>query len=887
MPHMRSVILGLSGPYHELAACLLVDGQVACMVEEERLSRTRHGKAARIDNAQEWPERAAAACLADAGLTWADVDHVTYPFVPTERLRNIGSDERPVPSSWSSEDGERRFVADVLSVESQVKHAASPQARFGFHFVPHHLSHAASAYLPSPFESAAILAVDGIGEYDTTWLGHGVQDTLAEKKTLSYPHSLGLLWEVVAEALGFGPYGATKVMGLAAYGDPGRYAALLAGVLSLGEEGSFAVDGSRLRFRDEGPCWVAREAAAALVTATTPLSQAGADLAAALQQRTEEVLLHTARWQKRTTGERALCLAGGVALNCAANGRLARDSGFDAIFAQPAANDAGTALGAALLLYHRMRPGATRWRQTTARLGPVRTEHEVQSALAHSPLRSQRVSDPAEEAAERLARGEVVGWYSSQRGEAGPRALGGRSMLADPRRAELRDHLNLHIKRRESFRPFGPALLAELATDWLIVPKAAAPLLPFMLAAVPVQPTQAARIPAVLHQDGSTRPQLVRADGSRWRQLIERFYLRSGVPMVLNTSLNVQEPICETAEEALRLVAECGLDALMVDDHVVVAASEPAFSHAPQAALRFEPVQDRYGKRLALVFGNEAKDGQCPFYRRKECSHCDIGAGEGQAVDALAHAQRLAWFAYHYRRELPEVTHLVLYNSGSLLNPREMSPSALRTICDWAARLPALRMLSLDTRELFVNRQRLRELRQRLPDQVALRVILGLESADDEVRLGLLNKRMSRAAVERAVHEVAQSGTNVGLWVSLVFGPPGRPGPAAISDLLTGIHMAVELAEAHRLPLDFNIHPFYPSRRSLLAHPEHPRADLALLDEALALAQAELTARGSSASLFVGWQDEQHDQHQAVRLIERAERSEERAASGRAARRQA
>lgn len=872
---MRSVILGLSGPYHEPAACLVIDGQVISLIEEERLSRTRHGKVARIDNGAAWGQLAVTRCLQEAGIDFAAVDHVAYPFVATERLRNLGCDQDPTPGDWGSESGERRFVADVLSVEELIRAAAGPSARFGFHCVPHHLSHAASAYLPSPFASAAVLAVDGIGEFDTAWLGHGEGSALAPLATIGYPHSLGFLWEVVSDSLGFGPYGATKVMGLAAYGDPRRYAHVLQSLVTLGEEGRFALDNRRLRFRDRGPSWVARELPEALVGPGQAQHQAAADLAAALQKRTEEVLIHLARWLRQRTGKDRLCLAGGVALNCAANGRLSQTGLFAEIFAQPAAHDAGTALGAALLLHHRMQPQAQRWRQTTARLGPMQDPAQVTAAVDKSSLAHVTVSDPAEEVAERLCRGEVVGWYSSGRCEAGPRALGARSMLADPRQAKLRDHINLQIKRREPFRPFGPALLAEHATDWLALPSAARPLTQFMLAAVPVRPEQASRIAAVVHQDGSTRPQLVQADGSSWRRLLERFFLRSGVPMVLNTSLNVSEPIVETPEQALRLVESCGLCALMLDDKLVVSQHEPELQAAPQAALRFEPTQDRYGTRLALVFGNEAKDGQCPFYRRGECSHCDIGDGEGQAVSADHHVRRLRWFIHHYRRELPTVSHLVLYNSGSVLNPKELSPHALDSIIDWANTLPGLQMLSLDTREVFVSQERLVLLRQRVRSQVALRLILGLESADDEVRLVYLNKRMPQQAIERAVQALAGCGDNVGLWISLVFGAPGRRGEQAVEDLLLGVEYGLRLAREYKLPVDFNIHPFYPSQRSLRLHPDHPRADLGKLTEALHAAEAVISEHGPSASLFVGWQDEAHDQRQDLRIDERSLRAKD------------
>lgn len=872
---MRSVILGLSGPYHEPAACLVIDGQVACLVEEERISRTRHGKVARIDNGADFGQLAVERCLQDAGIDFAAVDHVAYPFVASERLRNIGCDQDPAPGDWGSESGERRFVADVLSVEERIRAAAGPSARFRFHCVPHHLAHAASAYLPSPFARAAVLAIDGIGEFDTTWLGHGEGSSLTTLSTIGYPHSLGFVWEVVSDSLGFGPYGATKVMGLAAYGDPRRYGPVLESLVTLREEGLFAVDGGRLRFRDRGPSWVARELPEALVAPGQATHQAAADLAAALQKRTEEVLFHLAGWLRQRTGADRLCLAGGVALNCAANGRLAQTGLFAELFAQPAAHDAGTALGAALLLHHGMQPLAPRWRQTTARLGPTQTPAGVAAALAKSPLAQVQTSDPAEEVAERLCRGEVVGWYSSGRCEAGPRALGGRSMLADPRKAALRDHINLQIKRREPFRPFGPAMLAEHATEWLELPQAARPLAQFMLAAVPVRPEKASRMAAVVHQDRSTRPQLVQADGSSWRRLIERFFLRSGVPMVLNTSLNVCEPIVETPEQALRLVASCGLDALMLDDTLVVSPDEPELSAAPQAALRFEPTQDRYGTRLALVFGNEAKDGSCPFYRRGECSHCDIGEGEGHAVSADHHARRLRWFMHHYRRELPEVRHLVLYNSGSILNPKELSPAALDSILDWANTLPRLQMLSLDTRELFVNKERLISLRERVRPQLALRLILGLESADDEVRLVYLNKRMPQQAIEQAVQALAHSGDNLGLWISLVFGAPGRRGEQAMEDLLLGVEYGLRLARDYKLPVDFNIHPFYPSQRSQLLHPDHPRADLAQLAEALQAAEAVIDASGLTASLFVGWQDEAHDQRQDLRLSERSLRAKD------------
>ncbi len=862
-----SVILGLNGPYHELSACLVVDGAVQCFLEEERLTRRRHAKDARIDNGHEWPVGAAEACLHHAGLHWPDVDEVAYAFVPEDRLRNVGIDPDPVPGGWGPPEGERRFAADVRSVEGRVRAHAGPDARFAWTWMPHHLAHAASAYLPSPFEESAVLSLDGIGELVTTWMGAGRGDRLEPLWTLAYPHSLGLLWETVSQALGLGAYGATKVMGLAAHGDPARYRTLFRDLVRLDRPGVFHLPLERLRFRSTGPGWGEREVPEAVRRDGEPFVPAHADLAAALQERTQEAVLHLARRLREATGSPRLCLAGGVALNCAANGFLAREGPFEAIFAQPAANDAGTAMGVALAAYHARRPGSPRWCMTTAQLGPTLPADARAQALAGAGLPHFEVADAAEEAAERLARGEVVGWYEG-RSEAGPRALGGRSLLADPRRAEIKDHLNLRVKHREPFRPFGPAVLAEEADRWFEIPPAARPMLPYMLAAVRVRPGLRDRIPAVVHADGTSRLQLVPPDGSGYRRLLERFFERTGVPMVLNTSLNVREPIVHRPEEALRLLREHPIDALLLDGRLVVRVDEADAGAAPPARERFEPADDAVGPRLALVFGNEFAGGECPYWRAGECLHCDIGAGEGAPAGVDGQRRRLGWFARHYARELPGVAHLVVYNSGSVLNPKEMSPGVLREIVTWGVGLPGIRMISLDTREAFVRRELLAPLRAALPARVELRAILGLESADDEVRLTLLRKRMPCEAVERALAELAAAGPGTGAWLNAVFQPPGRVGAAAVADFVGTVRWGLEAGRRAGVRVDFNVHPFYPSKRSRAAYPEHPRADAVRLAEAMDAAREEIAKAGSGAVLFVGHQVEGHDQEPEARFAE-------------------
>jgi carbamoyltransferase len=436
-----------------------------------------------------------------------------------------------------------------------------------FHWLEHHLCHAASAFLVSPFDEAAVLAVDGIGEFGTAWLGHGQGAELRQLAELEYPHSLGFLWEKLAEFLGFGEYDASKVMGLAAHGDAETFAPGFATLVSSNRQGELRLAADTLRFRsdDFGPL---ESLLGPRRRPGEPLTPRHADIAAALQKATDKALLDLAAALRERTASPRLCLAGGVALNCASN-RVVLESGlFDELYVQPAAHDAGTALGAAAWLWCQRSGGNRSFALQHPYLGPGYSDVELVAALDHSGLRYRRSTDPAAEAAAFIANGAVVGWFQG-RMEVGPRALGNRSLLADARRPDMRAILNEKIKHRETFRPFAPAILAERAADWFRIPGRSWPS-DFMLLACDVRPERAARIPAVIHVDGTSRIQTVRAETNPlFHRLIAEFERATGVPLVLNTSFNDCEPIVCSPQDALHTFGSTRIDVLVLGDFVV------------------------------------------------------------------------------------------------------------------------------------------------------------------------------------------------------------------------------------------------------------------------------------------------------------------------------
>jgi carbamoyltransferase len=587
-------VLGISAYYHDSAAALVGDGEVVAAAHEERFSRKKFDES--------FPHRAIGYCLETAGARLRDIDNVVFydkPFLKFERLletylafapRGFASFVKAMPL-WLSE---KLFQKNMLIAELRKIDPEFDAARLMF--TEHHHAHAASAFFPSPFEEALVLTVDGVGEWSTTTAGLGRGNRVDILKEIHFPHSLGLFYSAFTSYIGFrvnsGEY---KLMGLAPYGEPRFRDVIRDNLIDLKPDGSFRLDLSYFNYctgltmtnakfdrlfgmppRDE------RE----------PLTQIHMDIAASAQVVLEEAMLLLTRGLAAEYPQRNLCLAGGVALNCVANGKILRDGKFDQIWVQPAAGDAGGALGAALVAYHYQTTDARKPKagdgMSGAYLGPSYGEEDIRQRLTAEGACFEVVDDESallERTAQALADGRAVGWFQG-RMEFGPRALGNRSILADPRNREMQRTLNLKVKYRESFRPFAPAVLAEDVSDWFELDRPS----PYMLLVADVgqrrrvEPNGAhhpdgldklkvirSEIPAVTHVDYSARVQTVhRETNPRFHALLSAFKAKTGCPVLVNTSFNVRgEPIACSPEDAFRCLMGTEIEMLVVGNCIL------------------------------------------------------------------------------------------------------------------------------------------------------------------------------------------------------------------------------------------------------------------------------------------------------------------------------
>jgi len=592
-------ILGISCYFHDAAAALLRNGLLVAAAEEERFSRIKHDYA--------FPQRAIDFCLRTGGIQAADLDYVVFfekPFIKFERL--LLSSLQTFPRSHRVF---REAMITWLGDKLWIKHLI--QRRLGVPpskilFSEHHLSHAASAFFCSPFEEAAILTVDGVGEWTTASMGAGKGTKIALLKEMRFPHSLGLLYSAFTAYLGFevneGEY---KVMGMAPFGVP-RYVDKVYKFIQVEADGSFELDmdyfsfhcstGETFNAKFEQLFGPRRDPKAHFFTAAsgypayfgdkptnydelTKQNQHYADVAASIQAVTEEVLLKMANHVHRETGSKRLCMAGGVALNSVANGRILRESPFEELFIQPAAGDGGGAVGAALYAYHMLLGKPRSSVMEHAYWGEDHGPGVIQRFLTDSGIRYERFEDEQkliERVVDRLHAGKVMGWMQG-RFEWGPRALGNRSILADPRRAEMKDIVNTKIKFREPYRPFAPSVLVERATEYFDLPEPVKHYpARFMLYVVNVRNEKRDSIPAVTHVDGTGRLQTVWKEVSpRYYRLIETFGQATGVPVVLNTSFNLRgEPIVNTPQEAFSTFTRSGMDVLVLGDYLIEKPSD-------------------------------------------------------------------------------------------------------------------------------------------------------------------------------------------------------------------------------------------------------------------------------------------------------------------------
>ncbi len=567
--------LGINAAFHDPAACLVKEGRVIAAAEDERFTHIKHGKRPVPFSTWELPFHAIDYCLREAGIRLTDVDHVAYSFDPKLLLGRWNSHDtitlplepsaHPIPDEWTAA-WDPLFLSSMVNAPRHLSGGAPhhlkarflgvrPDGPYQWHFVDHHVAHAASAFHASPFERAAIMTLDGRGEKATTTyhVGHG--NRLEMLGQVQMPHSLGLLYEQVTEYLGFlHSCDEYKVMALASYGKP-RYLSEFREILRWGWEGQYTVGPLRLEERFGSPRLKGG-----------PLDQRHYDIAHSLQVALEETVLQLLRWLHKATAADDLCLAGGVALNCVMNARLRDHGPFQRIWVQPAAGDAGTALGAALWVDAlQRRTGERSYRMDHAFLGPAFSDQEIEDFLRWTKVPFRRLGSVAEETADLLVQDKVIGWFQG-RMEFGPRALGARSILASPIHAEMQARLN-EIKDREDFRPVAPVVLEEEAGNWF----ANAGPSPFMLFVFDVLPDKADRIPAVRHVDGTARIQTInREQNPVYYDLLKAFQERTGVPVLVNTSFNTRgEPIVCTPRDAVESFWTSPLDALVIGSFLV------------------------------------------------------------------------------------------------------------------------------------------------------------------------------------------------------------------------------------------------------------------------------------------------------------------------------
>ncbi|WP_250500676.1 carbamoyltransferase C-terminal domain-containing protein [Caballeronia sp. GAWG1-5s-s] len=571
--------LGINAVYHDSAAALVRDGVVIAAAEDERFTHVKHAKRPVPFSTWQLPFDAIDYCLKEAGIELADIDHVAYsydphlfsgmpkqakatialPFMPSEHVTGNPSESPWDPLFLSYIVNARGQLLDGAPHHLKKRFASGGRApRFEWHNVDHHLSHEASAFLAAPYENTAVLTMDGRGEGVTTSLGQFVDGEYKRLKQVELPHSLGLLYEAVTDYLGFlHSSDEYKVMALASFGKP-AYVDQFREIVKYRNDGSYTVDAPRLVERF-GP---RRERGG-------PLTQHHYDIAHSLQVVLEETALDLARWLHERTGLKHLAMAGGVALNCVMNARL-RDRGpFEDIWVQPAAGDAGTALGAALWTDYQERvkqgDSSRRWHMNHAYLGPRYEDDEIEQFLKWSKTPYRRLNDIASETAEILASNRVIGWYQG-RTEFGPRALGARSILASPIDPSMQARLN-EIKDREDFRPVAPVVMEEHAADWFVDARVA----PFMLFVFDVREDMKSRIPAVTHIDGTARVQTVnRPQHPLYYDLLAAFKARTGVPVLVNTSFNTRgEPMVNSPRDALESFWTSPLDALVIGPFLI------------------------------------------------------------------------------------------------------------------------------------------------------------------------------------------------------------------------------------------------------------------------------------------------------------------------------
>lgn len=564
-------ILGLNYYFHDSSSCILKDGKLLSAIEEERLNRDKHTR--------EFPSLSAARCLKEAGLEFRDVDYIAVSIKPKHNWPNK---VRFVTSHFL---GLKRTGNLLRFLGHHIGHAYMMQRNFWrwynenwgqsdkkpeVYFIEHHLTHVAGSFFVSPYKSAALLGIDGSGEWATTWIGHGEGNKVTKISENYFPHSLGSFYEAVTQFCGFRPnYDEGKTMGLAPMGNPETYREEVEKIIKVDSQGRFKIDLSYFNFQYLAAQRYNEKFESVFGPARKPgeqFTQRHMDVAAAFQKALEDKVLEICDLLYEKTREDYLVIAGGVSLNSVMNGRIVRESKFKDVYVMPAAGDNGTALGAAFYLYNGILRQDRTYVHNDPYLGTSYSNEEIKKVLDGAKLKYDFVEDICDYAAELLKEGKIIGWFQG-RMEVGPRALGSRSILANPAFPDMKDKINAEVKFREAYRPFAPSAIVEAKDEYFDLEVEA----PFMLKVCGVLPDKQKVIPAVTHVDGSARLQTVQKElHPRYYDVIQKLGNKTGVPVVLNTSFNIQgEPVVESPKDAIRCYFSTGLDALVIGNFVL------------------------------------------------------------------------------------------------------------------------------------------------------------------------------------------------------------------------------------------------------------------------------------------------------------------------------
>ena len=571
-------ILGINSIYHESSACLIKDGEILSAVEEERFNRIKHGKCANVENVDDLPVESIEYCLKEEGISLKDIEYIGFSY----NIDKIHESFEMFGDTWG--DGvpwQDEYLKKIQSIPNKLKEMGFEGE---FKWIDHHTGHAASAFYPSGFEKAVTIVIDGIAETSTTSMFLGENHNLKLIEEIKYPNSIGFLWETISAFIGFSVYDAAKVMGLASYGNSQKYLDKFDKFVSYRDtkDSYFEIDNELTRFQDivyEDSSIYYQELEKIFGIKkrdkSEEIEQVHQDIAASLQFITNEVIQKIIDTMYEKVDSENLCLAGGVALNCTTNRIVFENSKYKEFFVQPASNDAGTAIGVALYIYHEMLDNKKLSEsnfENRAYLGPSFEKDEIKKHLDKEELKTKieyiYSDDIEQKVAQLIADGNIIGFFQGQM-EFGPRALGNRSLLADPRNPNMRDILNSKVKHREYFRPLAPSVLYEEMHNWFQIKKESSAS-DYMLMTYKVNMDKKSKIPAVVHTNDTSRVQSVKKEvNSKYHKLISEFFKITNVPILLNTSFNDSEPIVCTPEDAIKTFLKTKIDYLVLDNFLV------------------------------------------------------------------------------------------------------------------------------------------------------------------------------------------------------------------------------------------------------------------------------------------------------------------------------